>query len=161
MRKPASPDYDGLKMAVIVVVLLMNPAWSFAADGQQFGRLFTTPEQRQRLQALRGEHRSERDKITEHPAPHAGAPAQSATADEEPVITFRGLIYRKDGAGMAWIDVQGDAATLDHRRLPSGESPGDGFVIDMPVSGQSVKLKPGQSYHSRSGAITDLGEAVP
>ena len=41
----------------LIAALIIVSEWCFSSDEQQFGRLFTTPEQRQRLQELREEHR--------------------------------------------------------------------------------------------------------
>ena len=152
----------------MIAALITIPEWGFSADGQQFGRLFTTPEQRQRLQERREEHR--RNRVSgngaepdgrETPAGSGAGAQQTGPSGAPPVITFKGLVYRKDGAGMAWIEAQEGSAALDYRQLQSGETPAEDFAISVPVSGKSVKLKPGQSYHPQSGAVTDLGDAVP
>ena len=62
---------------------------------------------------------------------------------------------------MAFIGTQEGPAALDYRQLQSGETPDDGLSISVPVRGQSVKLKPGQSWHPESGAVTDLGDIAP
>ena len=158
-------------MKWMVAALIMIAEWCFSADEQQFGRLFTTPEQRQRLQELRAEHRLARERGKDTDAGTRGMAGRHHTGqskagmsrgEQEPApITLKGLIYKKDGAGMALIGTQDGPEALDYRQLQSGEAPDDGVAISLPVSGQSVKLKPGQSWHPRSGAITDLGDSVP
>ena len=151
--------------------LIMIPGGCFSVDEQQFGRLFTTPEQRQRLQELRAAHRRDRDTgnatapgSRERSAGRGAGTLQdgrSSVPDKPPIITFKGLVYKQDGAGMAWLEAQEGSAALDYRQLQPGEAAADSFAISVPVSGQSVKLKPGQSYDPQSGAVTDLGEIVP
>ena len=125
----------------LIAALIMVSEWCISADEQQFGRLFTTPEQRQRLQELREEHRrgQGRGNDTEsglrgvarrHHTGQSGA-EMSGGQHAPASITLKGLIYKKDGAGMAFIGTR------------------------EPVSGESVKLKPGQSWHPESGVVTD------
>ena len=149
----------------LIAALIMVSEWCISADEQQFGRLFTTPEQRQRLQELREEHRrgQGRGNDTEsglrgvarrHHAGQSGA-EMSGGQHAPASITLKGLIYKKDGASMAFIGTQEEPAALDYRQLQSGETPDDGFAISLPMSGESVKLKPGQSWHPESGVVTD------
>ena len=158
-------------MTWMIAALTMTAQWCFSAEEQQLGRLFTTPEQRQRLQELRADHRRgrERGNDTEpgirgaagsHHRGQSTAGMPRGRQDPAP-ITLMGLIYKKDGAGTAFIGTQEGPAALDYRPLQSGEAPEDGFAVNVPVRGQSVKLKPGQSWHPQSGAVTDLGDTVP
>ena len=149
----------------LIVALIMVSEWCFSADDQQFGRLFTTPEQRQRLQELREEHRrtsgSHKGTETELREMTGGYHARHSKTgmprgpDNPPGVTLKGLIYKKDGTRMVWIKAQDETAALDYRELQSGETPDDGIAIRVPVSGKSVKLKPGQSWRPESGAVTD------
>ena len=149
----------------MIAALIMIAEWCFSADEQQFGRLFTTPEQRQRLQELRADQRRGAVGVNDTEAGirgtagrhHIGqSKAGMSRGQRDPAsITLKGLIYKKDGAGMAFIGTQEGPAALEYRQLQSGEPPEDGFAVSVPVSGQSVKLKPGQSWHPESGAVTD------
>ena len=149
----------------LIAALIMVSEWCFSADEQQFGRLFTTPEQRQRLQELRADQRRGavggndteagiRGMAGRHHTEQSKAGMSRGQRDPAS-ITLKGLIYKKDGAGMAFIGTQEGPAALDYRQLQTGETPEDGFAVSVPVSGQSVKLKPGQSWHPESGAVTD------
>ena len=149
----------------LIAALIMVSEWCISADEQQFGRLFTTPEQRQRLQELREGHRRTpgsrkgtetgiRELAGRRHAEHSKA-GMSRGPDEPPVITLKGLIYRNDGARTAWIKAQDGTTMLDSRQLQTGELPDREAAIRVPVSGKSVKLKPGQSWHPESGAVTD------
>lgn len=155
----------------LIAAVIMVSEWCLSADDQQFGRLFTTPEQRQRLQELREEHRrtpgsrkgtgTETGEMADRYRAEQSKAGMSRGPDEPPVITLKGLIYKKDGASTALIGTQEDPAALDYRQLQSGEPPEDGFAISVPVSGKSVKLKPGQSWRPESGAVTDLEGIAP
>ena len=50
---------------------------------------------------------------------------------------------------------------LDCWELESGQVLDNGVTIKLPMTGKSVTLKPGQSYHLRSGAVTDLKNDAP
>ncbi len=155
----------------IVTAFIIMSEWCFSADEQQFGRLFTTPEQRERLQELREEHRrtsgSRKGTETELREMTSGYHARhsktrmSRGPDDPPSVTLKGLIYKKDGTRMVWIKAQEGTGALDYRELQSGETPDDGFAIRVPVSGKSVKLKPGQSWRPESGAVTDPSSLRP
>ena len=149
----------------MIAALIMIAEWCFSADEQQFGRLFTTPEQRQQLQELRADQRRGAVGGNDTEAGIRGMAGRHHTEQSKAgmslgqrgpaSITLKGVIYKKDGAGMAFIGTQEGPAALDYRQLQAGEAPEDGFAVSVPVSGQSVKLKPGQSWHPESGAVTD------
>ena len=155
----------------LIAALIMVSEWCFPAGEQQFGRLFTTPEQRQRLQELREERRrtpgSRKGAGTETGEMagryHAGQSKAGTSRGPEPppVITLKGLIYRNDDARTAWIKAQDGTVVLDSGQLQTGELPDREAAIHVPVSGKSVKLKPGQSWHPESGAVTDLEGIAP
>ena len=154
------------------IALFALCGYCVAADEQQFGRLFTTGEQRQRLQELREDKRRAtlgRDTGAGR-ARGAGEARQSGMAQagaaepgEEglPVITLKGLVYKKDGARMAWIGGREGAAAPYYRELEPGESHDNEAIIELPMTGKSVKLKPGQSYHLHSGTVTELEDTSP
>ena len=142
------------------------------ADEQQFGRLFTTGEERQRLQELREDNRrvtpgrdngarGAGERRAAGPAPAGLSDAAEQGREGRPVITLKGLVYKKDGARMAWIGGREGAAAPDYRELEPGELHDNGAVIELPLTGKSVKLKPGQSYHPHSGAVTELEDTSP
>jgi len=150
------------------IALLLLCSCCLAVDEHSFGRLFTTPEQRQRLQELRAEHRqaqSGRDATQTGiragaPAPGAAqtgpAPALDSDAQASPVVTLKGLIVREGGAGMVWVDEHDGGTTPDYRTLETPATPGHEVAVPVGMDGKSVMLKPGQSYHFDTGSVTDL-----
>ena len=50
---------------------------------------------------------------------------------------------------------------MDFREPESGRILDNEVSIRVPMTGKSVKLKPGQSYHLHSGAVTELKDEVP
>lgn len=153
----------------LIIVILSMPHIGFPAGEPEFGRLFTTRDERQRLQQFRDENRDDAGSgIAEMDASHSTRQIQTGPARRQegagkdaPVITLKGLIYSKDRAGMVWINGQDGDAALDYRRLESEEILNNEVSIRMPVTGKSVQLKPGQSYHLDSGAVTDLEANAP
>lgn len=153
----------------LMIAMLSMPDICFPAGDQEFGRLFTTRDERQRLQQLREENRDhagsgspEMDGSHNARQIQTGlARRQERTGKAAPVITLKGLIYSKDRAGTVWINGQDGDAALDYRRLESGEILDNEVSIRMPLTGKSVQLKPGQSYHLDSGAVTDLEANAP
>ena len=153
----------------LIIVILSMPDICFTAGEREFGRLFTTRDERRRLQQLREENRDpagsgipEMDKSHDTRQIQTGlARRQEEAGKDAPVITLKGLIYSKDRAGMVWINGQDGGGALDYRRLESGEVLDNEVSIRMPATGKSVQLKPGQSYHLHSGAVTDLEANAP
>ena len=153
----------------LIIAILSMPDTCLPAGEQEFGRLFTTRDERRRLQQFREENRDRA--ATGNPGMNEShdtrqiqtglAHRQEVTEKDAPVITLKGLIYSKDRAGMVWINGQDGDAALDYRRLESGEVLDNEVTIHMPVTGKPVSLKPGQSYHLQSGAVTDLEANVP
>ncbi|MCY4362952.1 MAG: hypothetical protein OXE42_12340 [Gammaproteobacteria bacterium] len=126
----------------LIIAILSMPATCFPAGTEDFGRLFTTRDERQRLQQLREENRDPAG--TGNPEMNGShdtrqiqtglARRQEGAGNDTPVITLKGLIYTKDRAGMVWLNGK---------------------------DGKPVQLKPGQSYHLHSGAVTDLEANTP
>lgn len=160
-----------LSVKWLLAALIMVSELGLSADEQQFGRLFTTPEQRQRLGALREQHiqaqgsgdRTKTGTPRTSAGRHHGTPQAGAARGPggPPVITLKGLVYRNDGARTAWFEAPDGAAVTDYRRPEASEMPDPEAAISVPVPGQSVKLKPGQSYHPESGAVIDLENNDP
>lgn len=156
-------------MSKILLALALLVAWlPGRAEAQSFGRFFTTPEERAALDA--GER------------PGAGPRDAAAPAPQPPpaaYITLRGVVYRErraPGAGGAsaqaaertgvavWVD---DARTRQAPGRPTYLSPeraridANQATFSLPATGQTLKLKPGQTYQTRTGAVFDAAEAIP
>lgn len=166
---------SGVSGSWLIIALFSMSGYSYSADEQQFGRLFTTREERRQLQELREEDMRAtggRDAVgtaTPGMVERYGAGQTQAgmyrgaeqSEGDLPVITLKGLIYKKDWAGMAWVNAKEGTAALDYRELESGQVLDNRVTIELPMTGKSVTLKPGQSYHLRSGAVTGLKNDAP
>ena len=126
----------------LIIAILSMPDTCFPAGTEEFGRLFTTRDERQRLQRFREENRDLAG--TGNPETNGShntrqiqtglARRQEGEGKNAPVITLKGLVYTKDRAGMVWLNGK---------------------------DGKPVSLKPGQSYHLHSGAVTELEANAP
>ncbi len=155
-------------MSKILLALTLLAAWlPGRAEAQSFGRFFTTPEERAALDAGK--------------RPGAG-PGDAAQAPQPPAaayITLRGMVYREQsdpGAGGAseqaaertgvaiWVE---DARPQQAPGRPAYLSPeraridANQVTFSLPATGQTLKLKPGQTYQTRTGAVFDAAEAIP
>ena len=92
----------------ILIVMFSMSGNSYSADEQQFGRLFTTREERQRLQEIREENmrtpggrnigtatRAMVDRDRAGQTQGGSLPGTEEGKGDLPVITLKGLIYRK------------------------------------------------------------------
>ena len=151
----------------LLALTLLAAWWPVRAEAQSFGRFFTTPEERAALDA--GER------------PGAGPGDAAAQAPQPPAtyITLKGMVYREQrapGAGGAseqaaertgvavWVE---DARTRQAPGRPAYLSPeraridANQVTFSLPATGQTLKLKPGQTYQTRTGAVFDAAEAIP
>jgi len=129
----------GLCHLLVAGGLLMN---SSAANAQELGRLFFTPEQRSALDARR------KARIPDKPA---------AVVVESPVTRLDGLVSRGGGKSTVWVNgepvpegSQPDGLRVHPRRADSGR-----VKVDIGESANQVELKIGQSFNRETGEVRD------
>jgi hypothetical protein len=129
-----------------------------AQDGDPLGRLFTTPQQRQRLEELR---RAEMENPEISLGPSAlpeDAPAEVRDAPLNP-ITVKGLVTRSGGRSMAFINesntYEGDLAS-EYIRVRSADIEGGEIRILTPYGLDPVVLRVGQTLEPSTGKIIDI-----
>jgi hypothetical protein len=124
-------------------------SWPAAAQQQEsLGRLFFTPAQRASLDVARSQ-RARATLSTERTEETATPVAQS--------ITYGGMVRRSDGKNTVWINGRpvNDREPVGGVTLV-GRVGADGSVtLQVPQSGRSVDLRPGQSVELLSGAIEE------
>lgn len=121
------------RVALLIAALLAVPA----VHGQELGRLFFTPEQRQALDARR------RARVPDKPAP--------APLAVSPTTRLDGYVRRSDGRATVWVN---GASQDESRPLPDGR-----VAVSVGDGGARVRLKPGEVLDRSSGEVTDvLGE---
>lgn len=99
-----------------------------AAEAQQLGRLFLTPQEREALDRKRAAN------VVEEAVP------------QEPAVTVNGVVRRSSGKTTTWINgVPHDDA---HRPSPSGR-------VAVESGSATVGVKVGQTLDRSSGTVTD------
>ena len=106
------------------------------AQTAQIGRLFTTPEERHKLDIARGT-------VAAPPAPPVAlAPAAPPPA---PPVTLNGTLRRSAGPSTVWLNQEAQHARVDGTRV----------TVTLP-SGVRVRIKPGQTVDPNAGAVKDV-----
>ena len=121
-----------------------------ATPPEPVGRLFFTPPQRQQLDVARVQ-RARTTLATEK------TEEVSTAAPVPQTLTYDGAVRRSDGKTTVWINSRpvndkdpASGAVIVGRVRPDGS-----VSLQMPQSGRSVELKPGQSVELLSGQIED------
>lgn len=117
-------------------------------------RLFTTAEQRARLDELRTQaEQTETGAGSGNTAPQTAAPPPK----KPPRIEVRGFIKRSKGPAAVWVNggstLPGDRVD-DDIRIDSGRIDGSTVVVTLP-DGRTVRLKPGQVWDPDTGHAVD------
>jgi hypothetical protein len=137
------------KISLVVCCTLAAVATPVPAPAQErLGRLFFTPAQRASLDVARSQ-RARTALATEKTEQDAAPVPQT--------ITYSGVLRRSDGKTTVWINNQpvndresAGAAAIVGRVRPDGS-----VTLQVPQSGRSVVLKPGQSVELLSGAVEE------
>lgn len=137
------------KISLTVCCALAATLTALPAPAQErLGRLFFTPAQRASLDVARSQ-RARTALATENTDQEAAPVPQT--------ITYSGVLRRSDGKTTVWINNQpvhdresAGAAAIVGRVRPDGS-----VTLQVPQSGRSVILKPGQSVELLSGAVEE------
>ena len=136
-----------LKLPVVLLALMGVAAPAAAQPAGPPGRLFFTPAQRASLDVARTQ-RARALLANEKPEQEAAPVPQT--------ITYGGMVRRSDGKSTVWFNNQ----PVNDREPLGGAIVGrvrpDGSVtLQVPQSGRSVNLKPGQSVELLSGTVEE------
>jgi hypothetical protein len=136
------------KIGIVVYLALAGSLPAAAQSQERLGRLFFTPAQRASLDVARSQRA------------RAAVATESSEQEATPVpqtITYSGVIRRSDGKTTVWINNQAvhdresaGAAAIVGRVRPDGS-----VTLQVPQSGRSVSLKPGQSVELLTGAVEE------
>jgi len=144
---------------ILLLVFLTAPTAVQTAPDDDFGRLFSSPAERKRLDILRQNQKlivtsPQKNVLTEPPLDELPEP-----------ITLQGYVKRSDGATTLWVNnkpVQENSAQ-DHveiGRLTKQRNPAkngsDSLNVRIPATGKNVRLKAGQQYAPETGQIVEL-----
>ncbi len=135
-----------------VRLLLMTVVLAFVSPlvfGEDFGRLFTTPDQRRALDALKL-NQTESTVVPAIDVPALTAPPLVTAPNE---LRFSGYIQRADGTYALWVNGQ---SALSNRDLPISEAQ---FLADeqalLSVGQQQALMKPGQIWSLDSNTVRE------
>lgn len=145
-RRPAS------LLSCLPPALLLLMSTPIPAAGPS---LFTTPEQRERLDRIRAEATAE--ELAREPEPEPSPERGAAAAPQPPPrVHLRGFVRRSKGPSAVWVNsgntLQGAAVG---EGLAAGSVEGATVVVTLP-DGQQVRLKPGQIWDPESGKVVDV-----
>jgi hypothetical protein len=138
-----------LRLSILFCCALAAAATSVPAPAQErLGRLFFTPAQRASLDVARSQ-RARAALSTEKPEQEAAPVPQT--------ITYSGVLRRSDGNTTVWINNQpvNDRESAGAAAIVGGVRPDGSVTLQVPQSGRSVILKPGQSVELLSGAVEE------
>jgi len=130
-------------------------ATTYAAE---FGRLYTTPAQRQKLDELRHQRPQEIViDVIQQDLEDSGTEESSAVLMD--AITLNGLVYRSDGKNTAWINrnstntgnIETQFTTVRERDVGSNQ-----VQIMLPDNRTNIHLKVGQQYDVHTQQVFDV-----
>lgn len=146
----------------LLICCLPLLAW---ADEARLGRLFLTPAERASLNVVRQNSKPPEKIIKAGEVEEEEVPVENQVVMPErpPVVTVRGFVKRSDGKGTVWVNDQPVQEKTDIKGIAIGRLQGNtsDVQIKLPSTGQTVKLKAGQSYDPASGKVGSLREIVP
>ena len=138
----------------LLCLLACQSSWS----AEDFGRLFTTPNQRQQLDELRKTQTDFNIEVQDDELNIEQSPVVEAAATGE--LRLKGLVYRTDGKNTAWINdsnsYEGDLAT-QYLRISEEGVAADQVIIEMGgEAGEKLPLRVGQSFNPNDKTVRDL-----
>lgn len=144
------------------ILLLSLPMLAMAAEPAPLGRLFLTPGERAALDTIRQNNRPP-EKIITPGTVTTGENEESTRSPAAPVVTVHGYVKRSDGKGTVWVNGQPLQEKSIANNIEIGKLQGNtnDVQIKLPSTGQTVKLKAGQSYDPGSGKVADHLKDLP
>ena len=137
---------------------LLAGGWARAADSDdEFGRFFTTPKQRERLDELR---KSVSDVVINVKDEELNTDVDVKTVEQQHnEIRLKGVVSRSDGKNTAWVNdsntYEGDVASgvikIDEHQIGP-----NGLRLELPGDKKTVNLKVGEAYDSTAGKTDDI-----
>ncbi|MFZ3088403.1 MAG: hypothetical protein WA123_10110 [Methylotenera sp.] len=147
-------------IALLVSVFTMSLQ---AAPDDDFGRLFSRPNERKNLDILR---QNQKLKVaTPQDSLQSESTADAAPPELPDPITMQGYVKRSDGSSTLWINnkaVQENSAVGDvqigrlNKRAGSVQAGSDSLNVNIPATGKHIHLKAGQVYEPETNQIKEL-----
>lgn len=150
------PRFFSFSVLCLATFVSVSPL--HAASDTDFGRLFSTEHERDRLDQLR------QNRVLQAARPQSAAtPAPAAALPQS--VTLQGYVKRSDGATTLWVNNQPvqENSALEQveigqlgRQKNSARSGSDSLNIRIPATGKNIRLKAGQVYAPESDQVLEL-----
>lgn len=143
---------------IIIVTLLLSlmQAQVRAEGAEDFGRLFSRPNERSNLDVMR---QNQKLKVVAPEPVDSGTEAPAPIALPDP-ITLQGYVKRSDGTSTVWINNQPvqEGSTVNNVNIGRlNESAKQGTLdVKIPANGKHIRLKAGQVYEPETNQIKEL-----
>ena len=140
--------YRYLKFLLIITIGTVGPVLSVSADS--LGTLFTTSEDRQKLETIRNRKEAKKEKVIaeEKDDPIANLEVKKEIILRNP-IALKGIVHRSSGKSTAWVN-EGNTfeGSLDSEFIdvPSENIKPDQITIIMSDDNSEFNLKVGEVY---------------
>ena len=149
------------KLSGLSILLLVSLAGLSSAQAapDDFGRLFSSPGERKKLDILR-----QNQKLIVV-TPQKNMPSEPAANELPEPITLQGYVKRSDGSTTLWVNnkpVQENSAqdNVEIGRLSQQKNstrPGsDSLGVRVPATGKRLQLKAGQVYEPDTNRVREL-----
>jgi len=130
-----------------LIIALLAAAAAPASAGDSLGRLFMTPDQRRALDALR-------EAGDAGPVESSGD-GQPAAGAAEPQVVLNGVVRRRLGPDVVWVNGSRSTAASGRIRLRQGPDAANRVTLEDTADGGTVRLKPGQFWEPATGRVAD------
>jgi len=159
MMKTFNPFFYLMLASTAAMAAISLPA----AAGDDFGRLFSQPAERAKLDVLR---QNQKLKVV---TPQETTQPEPAAGDEAPElpepIAMQGYVKRSDGSSTVWINgkaVQENSAVdnVEIGRLNGqknvSKTGSDSLNVKIPANGKQIRLKAGQVYEPETNQVKEF-----
>lgn len=141
----------------LVILFLALAAANGPVDALDFGRLFTTPAQRESLDELRRTQPDVVIEVSNDELEVDQGPSEQVVRRDQ--LRVKGLVYRSDGKNSVWINesnsYEGDLAS-DYTSVEGNRIYKDRVELRLPGENRPLSLKVGQSFDPESKQVSDV-----
>lgn len=128
----------GLLACCMILPLVLSASEKYGADN--IDRLFTSPQQRQKLDTMRT--------------------APSNTSEEKPAVTnveLNGVMIREDGNNVIWVNDKSSLKSnkVDGVRVNPKAVNKETYKVPVKADEHRMMMKPGQSWSETTGTVKD------
>ena len=155
--------FNSIFYLLLPVITALAATQVQAAAGSDFGRLFSQPAERTKLDVLR---QNQKLKVV---TPQAAAQAAPSAGEESPElpepIAMQGYLKRSDGSSTLWINgkaVQENSAVDNveigqlNGQKNASKTGSDSLNVKIPANGRHIRLKAGQVYEPETNQIKEF-----